>query len=359
MGCGGDSLTQPPAALPITPGELTGPTDYVIPPSWNRLTAIGCIPLGDSAVVGAIGVPISPSRLARYDCHGVARDSVARTVAEMLSTAAAADGRVTMMEFGTWELINYWQECSGESDDAAATYENGIWVLPDIGVSCTTWYEYQWVPEEGGGGEPPDAPPDEPPGGGGGSGDGGHQGDDPPPVVDSAGVDFFEPEYVTLPGDSLDCHLNYNNAAVTDYCAARGLIGRPASYRSRIEAANERMRAIGGICATFAATVDSLLARDAIHLSNHFVYSGWSTGGWGGTGGMSILESYVTSFYDWDHHTYFQNTVPRQNVTLQLVLAHEAEHLTDYLHQLNHIDADGNLMPHSVQCSDLATTGPG
>jgi hypothetical protein len=89
-------------------------------------------------------------------------DSVVRMVAEVLSTAASSDGHATMMEVGTWELINVWQDRhgEGENNDAPATYENGIWEVPELVVKgCTTWYMYQWVPEEGGGGEPPDAPP--------------------------------------------------------------------------------------------------------------------------------------------------------------------------------------------------------
>src|SRR5690606_32128478 len=128
----------------------------------------------------------------------------------------------------------------------------------------------------------------------------GHHGDDPndgdPPPTDSTFVDFFEPVDFRLPGDTLNCQQEYEEdktGAIRDYCAAHGLLGRPSSYSDRIDAAVERMRAIGGICATFAATIDSLLARDAIHLSGHFEYSGRSTRSWGGMGAMSVLGRYV------------------------------------------------------------------
>jgi hypothetical protein len=342
MGCGGDSLTQPPAALPVTPGELTGPTDYVIPPSWNRLTAIGCVALGDSSVIGAVGVPISPSHLARYDCRGVPHDSVARTVAGILSTAAAADGRVTMMEFGTWELINYWQECSGESDDAAATYENGIWVLPDIGVSCTTWYEYQWVPEEGGGGEPPDTPPDEPPGGGGGSGGGAGSGSPPENTVPpQADADFG---LQLLPPDCDQAQVERGNQW---WCA-----GAPPTRGdlTNIQAAIARLHARGGVCAQFADTLDAILARGMLHvfptaLSTGNYASRDSTGSY-----IAISDIWTGTYYDAQH----PGEVYGIQVSLQFMLAHEVEHLIDG--NGGHLSAlfPGKLfLAHTQECSDV------
>lgn len=353
IGCTGtETPTQPDRVTLGEPGAVATTSEDLVQPELSRLTSIGCTALGDSAIVGAIGVPVSPNRLERFDCRGVPRDSVARTVVSLLSNAASANGHATMMEFGTWELINFWQDCTTEGGTGEGSYEDGVWVLPDIGVSCTTWYVYQWVPDPGGNGTPPDSPPDEPPGGGGG-GDG-HHGEDDPPNVDSLPLveqHSFEPDDLLQPTDTINCSLLQENQTVTLYCNAPQLREGPSSYGSRLQSAISRMRSLGGICGDFADALDSVNVRNAIRYSPTFPHSAWSTKGLGGMGGVLVRELYFSNYFDSDHQGMIASGPDSQQVTLQLILAHEAEHLIDG--SASHIDPLATLMTHTLECSDL------
>jgi hypothetical protein len=120
-----------------------------------------------------------------------------------------------------------------------------------------------------------------------------------------------------------------------------------------IQAALARMQAIGGVCADLARTVDEMLIRRRVH-----VYSPDTISGLGGAAPVGLgVDSYLLLSRDFISHypdaahqsgNIDSRGVPRPQ-TLQLVLAHEADHILG----ADHMDLDGYLTPNSQRCSDL------
>lgn len=116
---------------------------------------------------------------------------------------------------------------------------------------------------------------------------------------------------------------------------------------NRLLAANNRMRSKGGICQTLAGIVDSVVSRDAIRTSNpNPGRSGWAGPiGLRGMGGIYVHDRLFELFHDKQRPGY----VGDQPITLQLILAHEADHL---MGTVGHIDQDEMLTTHTIQCSE-------
>jgi hypothetical protein len=120
----------------------------------------------------------------------------------------------------------------------------------------------------------------------------------------------------------------------------------------RIRAALARMAARGGICGPLAGTIASYLARGAVHLYDSADYpaAGAVAPVDGGRSYLLLSRDFVMTFFDAAHRSANLDSrgVPRPE-TLQLVLAHEADHLRG----LGHVDPEGFLTPNALRCSDL------
>ncbi len=120
-----------------------------------------------------------------------------------------------------------------------------------------------------------------------------------------------------------------------------------------IRVALDRMAALGGICRSLAATISELLPRGNLHLFDRGEYPAAAAAAPLGGGPRSYLllsREMVIAYPDAAHHS--ANVDSRgtpQPETLQLVLAHEADHLRG----LDHIDPDGYLTPNTHRCGDV------
>ena len=115
----------------------------------------------------------------------------------------------------------------------------------------------------------------------------------------------------------------------------------------------ERMRALGGICASLARTIDALHRRGRLRL--------YDAGEFAGIGAMAprsgvdpwilVSRDFIVRHPDAKHASgnIDSNGIPRPE-TLQLILAHEADHIFG----LDHIDRDGYLTPNALRCSDIS-----
>ena len=112
------------------------------------------------------------------------------------------------------------------------------------------------------------------------------------------------------------------------------------------------MRTLGDVCDTLANAVAELLRRGQVHVFDPGQFSGGGAAPLGTAGGSYILLSreLITTFSDADHRSANVDShgTPRPE-TLQLILAHEADHLLGR----DHIDSDGYLTANSLGCSDL------
>ena len=76
---------------------------------------------------------------------------------------------------------------------------------------------------------------------------------------------------------------------------------------------------------------------------------------------MTIRQDMVNSYYDAEHSTLMQDknnpTGPTLRVTLQLILAHEAEHLLPGATHLGTTAPNKWLLPNTMRCSDLPMEG--
>jgi hypothetical protein len=178
----------------------------------------------------------------------------------------------------------------------------------------------------------------------------GADGDSLSPIAMEAGVVDSGPPC----GGPVGCPLpdcgNPDNPTERVWCAAVGpdsLIELP-----RIRAALARMAARGGICGSLAGTIGELVVRGAVHLHDSGEYP--ATGAVvpldGARSYLLLSRDLVLKYFDAAHRSgnIDSRGVPRAE-TLQLVLAHEADHLRG----LGHIDPDGFLTPNALRCSDL------
>ena len=127
----------------------------------------------------------------------------------------------------------------------------------------------------------------------------------------------------------------------------------PSGEQPMIDHAVARMRAIGGTCANLANTISSLLAQGRVHLYDRAAYptAGAVTPvGLGAASWMLVSRDLVARYFDVAHRSGNVDSrgVPRPQ-TLQLVLAHEADHVNGE----GHTDPDGYLTKHTMECSDL------
>lgn len=123
----------------------------------------------------------------------------------------------------------------------------------------------------------------------------------------------------------------------------------------RISAALGRMRAIGGPCARLANTVALMLWHGRVRLFDRDEYAGGGAApiGLGGGSWLLLSRELIARYFDANHPSgnVDSHGVARPQ-TLQLVLAHEADHLGGE----GHIDADGYLTRHAAACGDLPSS---
>jgi hypothetical protein len=142
-----------------------------------------------------------------------------------------------------------------------------------------------------------------------------------------------------------------DNSAERIWCAApAAMSGRDAQ---RIAAAIARMHDIGGACASLAETLRAVFRAHLMRLFRPADYPGVGAAvpdpprrrRW-----LLLSRDFVERFYDAKHHSanVDSHEIMRPE-TLQQVLAHEADHLLS----LAHLDADGYLTRHTIQCSDM------
>ena len=128
---------------------------------------------------------------------------------------------------------------------------------------------------------------------------------------------------------------------------------RPDRELPVIRAALFRMRSIGGVCALLAQTVGAMLGKDRVRLfdaGERPGVGGLSPVGVGEQGYLALSRDLITTYSDAAHRS--GNTDSRgvaRPETLQLVLAHEADHLLG----AGHVDPDGYLTPNTLVCSDI------
>lgn len=133
----------------------------------------------------------------------------------------------------------------------------------------------------------------------------------------------------------------------------RALPPDPVRERPVIQAALDRMSAAGGVCRSLALLTTELLDRQRIRLFDQAEYqaaAGAAPLGGGVRSYMLLSRAMVLNYQDALHRSANVDSrgQPRPE-TLQLVLAHEADHLRG----LDHVDEDGYLTPNALRCSDL------
>jgi hypothetical protein len=178
----------------------------------------------------------------------------------------------------------------------------------------------------------------------------GAEGDPVPAIAIEVGVAASGPPC----GGPVVCPLpdcdSPDNPTERVWCAS--IVPDPLIELPRMRAALTRMTARGGICGPLAATIASLLAGGAVRVydSEDFPAVGAAAPVDGGRAYLLLSRALVMKYFDAAHRSANVDSrgAPRPE-TLQLVLAHEADHLRG----LGHIDPDGFLTPNALPCSDL------
>lgn len=309
------------------------------------MEAIGCTPLGDSMMVGAVGIPLSVSEVVRYDCIGISNDSIVGAVGAVLSATADRPGVATATVYGYWKLVYILWDCDSPPGGGGGYYaENGAWVLEEIVAECRRRQIFEWEAEPGYNG-----PPDSPPGFDGADGPGHGGGHEPPSGPPNEDVlDFVEWPSLVPAADTINCTLYQVNEGARHYCEESTPITQlDPSYMQKLTAANERMRSLGGLCATKASIVDSIIARTAIRSSVNGEDTGWAPLGFRGMGVIYLHDWLFTRYHSKARVGYLGS----QPITLQFILSHEVDHLMGIA---GHVDgANGAVTEHSLECSDL------
>ncbi|MEO8478766.1 MAG: hypothetical protein ABI542_03965 [Gemmatimonadota bacterium] len=234
---------------------------------------------------------------------------------------------------------------------------NGVWYWNrsywDTG-SCQ-WLdsiEVEWIGQQdlapdpwsnyccsGGSGDPPPPPPLPPP---------------PPPPPDSgdATVVPWLDQDSEMPWSPPDCFQTQTEPGDIWWCQGSQPSGKNLT---RVNAAITRMRQLGGMCAVLADSAEALLARGTLrlHPGGGSGYTGRDASG----SYMTINQVFATHGFDANNPIELEdNHVPSGYfVTLQFMLAHEAEHLI--AGNSGHI---GSLAPnkwkmqHTTACDDIA-----
>ncbi|MGH7592836.1 MAG: hypothetical protein ACRELE_03150 [Gemmatimonadales bacterium] len=127
----------------------------------------------------------------------------------------------------------------------------------------------------------------------------------------------------------------------------------PVTELPVIAAALARMTAIGGVCLTLSSTVAEMLRRGTVHLFDpaEYAHRGGAAPLGAGVGSyMLVSRDLITSYPDAAHRSgnVDSHGTPRP-ITLQQILAHEADHLRGQ----GHVDPDGYLTRHALACSDI------
>lgn len=124
-----------------------------------------------------------------------------------------------------------------------------------------------------------------------------------------------------------NCNNTQTNVMLKAWCSGSAPTGIAAS---RINNAVSAMRLVGGTCVALANIVDSVLARGDLHLfvpDTSFTFSGFAPV----DGGASGPNSYIGLSNYWVTVSWDNNRVSHSAngtvMTLQTVLAHEADHL--------------------------------
>lgn len=253
--CSASEVTTLPKSPPYKSLNVGG---SLLAPDWERLQKIGCISLGDSAMIGAIGLPVSATKFAHYDCRGVSKDSLIGAIKAIVSDAMGADGSASLMSSGFWFLIDqqYDPTCSATTYRDGGFYNgSGAYVLDTIGTGCTR-RTYLWVPgHEGDEGDPGTIPD-----GGDGGGGGGGGGDHPPSVSnpDSVAIEeLFEPSCFASENKAKPTHCLKKFSATT-----LGVLRKTANYlRDLDDIADPVARAE---CALVRGYFNTMMATDTL-----------------------------------------------------------------------------------------------
>lgn len=134
------------------------------------------------------------------------------------------------------------------------------------------------------------------------------------------GLDF---EPLVVANDTINCQNPPGSAGSLAWCLAKPVQKLAPEYLTRLNQANERMRAKGEVCETKAALVDALINNLAIRSSSAAGFTGWAPEDDGAAGGIYLHETMLRDFYDESHKVWHGG----RYITLQFVLSHEVDHL--------------------------------
>jgi len=316
------------------------------------MAEIGCRPLRGSPDSSTIALRLVPPRVNAYQCRDVptARIRAAvRAVRQMVLTnprwasvqSEAGDGGGGSGYYAYDHMECIWHPAAppeyGERINADGDFE--VYVLVEARLGRCSWMAiFRYVAPGGGSGSPAGDP---------GGAPGAPQPDQSPPV-DSLHhfiASFELPEAASAEDTLPNCTLAQPHPGRRDWCSAR--IPAAGAELDRINAAIQRMRAIGGECAVMAAALDGAVAAGWVRVSSQITYSGWAGGRPGESTPILIHENFVTRWYSDSRKAIYDDLY----LTLQLILAHEMDHA---MGDQTHIDPPRNLLTRrSLQCSDV------
>jgi hypothetical protein len=227
---------------------------------------------------------------------------------------------------GYWLLFDVSWSCY----DAYSNYSNGEIVSHAGG--CNYTYYCRWTST--GGGSTTGSP-------GGGSGSTGDPGPTTTPV-DSA-TDAFDS---ALPPEIPDCGAANLPANAKLWCAVSPA-SMTATRLARVQSAIAAIRAKGSQCTALADVLDALLANGGFRVTssgpNAFAPQNGNVNGY-----IGVNNKWTDGYYD-DSHAFASDKGP---LTLQTILAHEADHLLDIR---NPADTNANTSQH-VDVTGTTTT---
>lgn len=319
------------------------------------LVEVGCVQLpADTGFVGVVGFFNADGPYIRFDCRTVEDSTKRAAIAryqQAVIEALNADGSILVVATGNWEIIAMYVSCE-TSMGQGGWGDGGYYELGEMVANCRWVRKWGWVDPYGEpytGEEPPDAPP---PGGG--------TGEPPLPPPPST------PPPPPPPGDSLnpilavdddvfefapDCSTPQSGGDAL-YCS--GAVLTKDTEIARVADAITRIRAIGGVCAAIADSLDTINGRGHLrfHPTGPSGYTGRdSTGGY-----ITINKLFVTDYYNEDNIGAIGppggSSGPLVAATLQWVLAHEGDHVRGAAH----VDASWPLRaytPNTHACSDI------
>ena len=369
VACGTDTLPVAPA--PADPGyrslHVQDEASLGVT-ATGMLAGIGCAPVQGRPDSTAVAIPLLPGTIKFYRCPGVRTATLLATAKAIRAVTARNPVWASALTGGAGGSPYYgydhtecvWQESRppeyGQRINADGDFE--VFVVVDAQPGTCAWmaiFKYK-VPGDDGTGATP-----------GSWGPGTSPATTPMTPTTATGEPIIGP---LLVGDEVlglhdavpDCARPQRDLGNQWFCSGRA----PGKTElGRINAAVSRMRAIGGICAVLADTLSSLIARRDGSFRLHAGsaagtgFTDWSVtppSSW-----MTIRQDMVNNFYDAEHATVLQDknnpSGPTLRVTLQLILAHEAEHLLPGTTHLGSTAPQKWLLPNTMRCSDLPTEG--